>query len=103
MLPGGRNTVVLPVVFDDIDFCFRVYEPWAAYRQPKTANILFAVEATRRWAADGITVNALNRARSPLTCSATPHHSQRQLNLSGASAGGTAAASAACSATLFGP
>jgi NAD(P)-dependent dehydrogenase (short-subunit alcohol dehydrogenase family) len=60
MLPGGRNTVVSPVVFDDIDFCFRVYEPWAGYGQPKTANILFAVEATRRWAADGITVNALN-------------------------------------------
>ena len=49
-----------PVVFDDIDFRFRIYEPWAAYGQSKTANILFAVEATRRWAADGITVNALN-------------------------------------------
>jgi NAD(P)-dependent dehydrogenase (short-subunit alcohol dehydrogenase family) len=49
-----------PIVFDDIDFRFRVYEPWAAYGQSKTANILFAVEATRRWAADGITANALN-------------------------------------------
>ena len=49
-----------PVVFDDIDFRFRIYEPWAAYGQSKTANILFAVEATRRWKADGITVNALN-------------------------------------------
>jgi NAD(P)-dependent dehydrogenase (short-subunit alcohol dehydrogenase family) len=27
--------------------------------QSKTANVLFAVEATRRWANDGITVNAL--------------------------------------------
>ena len=31
----------------------------AAYGQSKTANVLFAVEATRRWAADGITANAL--------------------------------------------
>jgi NAD(P)-dependent dehydrogenase (short-subunit alcohol dehydrogenase family) len=48
-----------PVVFDDIHFLERAYEPWAAYGQSKTANVLFAVEATRRWAADGITVNAL--------------------------------------------
>jgi NAD(P)-dependent dehydrogenase (short-subunit alcohol dehydrogenase family) len=48
-----------PVVFDDIHFLRREYEPWAAYGQSKTANVLFAVEATRRWAADGITVNAL--------------------------------------------
>jgi NAD(P)-dependent dehydrogenase (short-subunit alcohol dehydrogenase family) len=27
--------------------------------QSKTANVLFAVEATRRWAADGITANAV--------------------------------------------
>ena len=33
--------------------------PWLAYGQSKTANILFAVEATKRWAGDGITVNAL--------------------------------------------
>jgi NAD(P)-dependent dehydrogenase (short-subunit alcohol dehydrogenase family) len=49
-----------PIVFDDINFRFRIYEPWAAYGQSKTANILFAVEATRRWADDGIIVNALN-------------------------------------------
>ncbi|QRP44848.1 SDR family NAD(P)-dependent oxidoreductase [Amycolatopsis sp. FDAARGOS 1241] len=47
------------VVFDDIHFERREYEPWSAYGQSKTANVLFAVEATRRWAADGITVNAL--------------------------------------------
>ncbi|HEY0616184.1 MAG TPA: oxidoreductase, partial [Kribbella sp.] len=29
----------------------------------KTANILFAVEAAKRWAADGIAVNALNPGR----------------------------------------
>jgi NAD(P)-dependent dehydrogenase (short-subunit alcohol dehydrogenase family) len=48
-----------PVVFEDINFLERPYEPWAAYGQSKTANVLFAVEATRRWAGDGITVNAL--------------------------------------------
>ncbi|GAB2979380.1 SDR family NAD(P)-dependent oxidoreductase [Saccharothrix stipae] len=48
-----------PVVFDDIHFADRPYDPWAAYGQSKTANVLFAVEATKRWAADGITANAL--------------------------------------------
>ncbi len=48
-----------PVVFSDIHFRQRAYEPWAAYGQSKTANVLFAVEATRRWAGDGITANAL--------------------------------------------
>lgn len=49
-----------PVVFDDIHFQEREYEPWSAYGQSKTANVLFAVEATSRWADDGITVNALH-------------------------------------------
>jgi NAD(P)-dependent dehydrogenase (short-subunit alcohol dehydrogenase family) len=48
-----------PVVFDDIHFRERPYESWAAYGQSKTANVLFAVEATRRWADDGVTVNSL--------------------------------------------
>jgi NAD(P)-dependent dehydrogenase (short-subunit alcohol dehydrogenase family) len=48
-----------PVVFDDIDYAFRDYDPFGAYGQSKTANVLFAVEATRRWAADGIVANAL--------------------------------------------
>ncbi len=47
------------VGFDDIHFLERPYEPWSAYGQSKTANVLFAVEATRRWADDGIAVNAL--------------------------------------------
>jgi len=47
------------VVFDDLFFQRRPYDPGAAYGQSKTANVLFAVEATRRWAADGITANAL--------------------------------------------
>jgi NAD(P)-dependent dehydrogenase (short-subunit alcohol dehydrogenase family) len=48
-----------PVVFEDIHFERRAYDPWLAYGQSKTANVLFAVEATRRWANDGITTNAL--------------------------------------------
>ncbi|MFD7153193.1 SDR family NAD(P)-dependent oxidoreductase [Kribbella sp. NPDC059898] len=47
------------VHLDDLHFEHRPYEPWAAYGQSKTANILFAVEGAKRWAADGIVVNAL--------------------------------------------
>ena len=48
-----------PVVFDDLHFERREYEPWAAYGQAKSANVLLAVEATRRWYDDGIVANAL--------------------------------------------
>jgi NAD(P)-dependent dehydrogenase (short-subunit alcohol dehydrogenase family) len=48
-----------PVVFDDINFDFRAYDPWLGYGQSKTANVLFAVGATARWADDGIHANAL--------------------------------------------
>ncbi|MDX3853342.1 SDR family NAD(P)-dependent oxidoreductase [Streptomyces sp. AK02-01A] len=47
------------VVFDDIHYVNRAYDAWSAYGQSKTANVLFAVEASTRWAADGITANAL--------------------------------------------
>ncbi|MFB8776297.1 SDR family NAD(P)-dependent oxidoreductase [Streptomyces broussonetiae] len=47
-----------PIVWDDVNFAFRPYDPWLAYGQSKTANVLFAVEATRRWTGDNITVNA---------------------------------------------
>jgi NAD(P)-dependent dehydrogenase (short-subunit alcohol dehydrogenase family) len=50
---------ISPVIFDDLNFDFRPYDPWLAYGQSKTANVLFAVEATHRWKADGITANAL--------------------------------------------
>ncbi|SMC89195.1 SDR family NAD(P)-dependent oxidoreductase [Kibdelosporangium aridum] len=49
-----------PIVFDDIHFQWREYTPWLGYGQSKTANILFAVEATRRWADAGIFANALH-------------------------------------------
>jgi NAD(P)-dependent dehydrogenase (short-subunit alcohol dehydrogenase family) len=51
------------VLFDDVNFTRTPYDPWAAYSQSKTANVLFAVEAAKRWAAEGIVVNALNPGR----------------------------------------
>jgi NAD(P)-dependent dehydrogenase (short-subunit alcohol dehydrogenase family) len=51
------------VLFDDINFEHHPYDPWKAYSQSKTANVLFAVEAAKRWATDGITVNALAPGR----------------------------------------
>jgi NAD(P)-dependent dehydrogenase (short-subunit alcohol dehydrogenase family) len=65
---GGARVVCLssnahlysPVVFGDLDFRFRAYDPMAAYAQAKTACIMLAVEATRRWSQDRIVANALN-------------------------------------------
>jgi NAD(P)-dependent dehydrogenase (short-subunit alcohol dehydrogenase family) len=57
---SSRGHLRSPVVFADINFSSRPYDPWLAYGQSKTANILFAVEVTRRWAGDGITANAVH-------------------------------------------
>ncbi|MDR6972766.1 SDR family NAD(P)-dependent oxidoreductase [Leifsonia shinshuensis] len=56
---SSSGHLISPVVFDDIDFRFRPYDPLLAYGQSKTASVLFAVGAAERWAADGITVNAV--------------------------------------------
>jgi NAD(P)-dependent dehydrogenase (short-subunit alcohol dehydrogenase family) len=48
------------VDFDDPHFEHRPYDPWTAYGQSKTANILFGVELFNRFAADGMTANALH-------------------------------------------
>ncbi|WP_329284556.1 SDR family NAD(P)-dependent oxidoreductase [Streptomyces sp. NBC_01455] len=48
-----------PFDFGDPHFERRPYDPWTAYGQSKSAEVLFAVGA-RRWTGDGITVNALN-------------------------------------------
>ena len=53
------------VEFSDIDFENRDYDPWLAYGQSKTANILHAVEITRRWGHEGILANALNPGAIP--------------------------------------
>ncbi|MFD3521952.1 SDR family NAD(P)-dependent oxidoreductase [Streptomyces sp. NPDC058653] len=46
--------------FDDIDFREGVFDTRLAYGQSKTAVVLFTIEANRRWAADGITANAVH-------------------------------------------
>ena len=45
--------------FDDMFFRRDSYDAGLAYGQSKTANVLFAVEAARRWAAHGITAAAV--------------------------------------------
>jgi len=57
---SSSGHLLSPVIFDDINFDFRFYDPWAAYGQSKSAVILFGVAASKRWAHAGITVNALN-------------------------------------------
>jgi NAD(P)-dependent dehydrogenase (short-subunit alcohol dehydrogenase family) len=57
---SSRGHLRSPVIFDDINFTSRPYDPWLAYGQSKTANVLFAVEATHRWRGDDITVNAVH-------------------------------------------
>lgn len=49
-----------PIVFDDVMFERREYDPWAAYGQSKTANALFAVGVTQRWADEGVLANAVH-------------------------------------------
>jgi NAD(P)-dependent dehydrogenase (short-subunit alcohol dehydrogenase family) len=48
------------VDFDDLNFRRRPYDPWLAYGQSKTANVLFAVGLTERLAGDGIVANAVH-------------------------------------------
>lgn len=43
-----------PVDFDDPNFIHRTYEPWLAYGQSKTANILHAAELDRRGSEWGV-------------------------------------------------
>lgn len=64
---GGRLVVVSSgahrdagIDVDDPQFQRRPYDRWVAYAQSKTADILFAAEAARRWADDGIVANSLN-------------------------------------------
>jgi NAD(P)-dependent dehydrogenase (short-subunit alcohol dehydrogenase family) len=57
---SSSANMMAPVFFDDPHFNFIPYNPWLAYGQSKTANVLMAVEATRRLANAGIFANALN-------------------------------------------
>jgi NAD(P)-dependent dehydrogenase (short-subunit alcohol dehydrogenase family) len=65
---GAARIVVLssaahkghPVRFDDLQWTSRPRNDLAAYGESKTANILFAMEASRRWrSVAGITANAV--------------------------------------------
>jgi NAD(P)-dependent dehydrogenase (short-subunit alcohol dehydrogenase family) len=57
---SSRGHLRSPVVFEDLSFERREYTPFDAYGQSKTANVLFAVGATERWADEGITANAVH-------------------------------------------
>jgi NAD(P)-dependent dehydrogenase (short-subunit alcohol dehydrogenase family) len=63
---GARIVVVssaahhgAPVRLDDLQWHAREHVDLLAYAESKTANILFAQEATRRWSVDGIFANAV--------------------------------------------
>ena len=47
------------VDFADVNFKTREYDPWVSYGQSKTANVLFSVGLTQRYAKDGIYSNAV--------------------------------------------
>lgn len=66
------------VDFDDIDYRRRPFDTRLAYGQSKTANVLFAVEANRRWAGDGITANAVHPGA--VLSNLTRHMSQDELD-----------------------
>ena len=64
--PGARIVVVSsaahkgnPVHLDDLQWNARGHSWGAAYGESKSANILFAQEATRRWSQEGIVANAV--------------------------------------------
>jgi NAD(P)-dependent dehydrogenase (short-subunit alcohol dehydrogenase family) len=55
---GGH--VISAVVFDDIHYERRDYEPWSSYGQSKTANVLFAAELDRRERAAGVRAHSVH-------------------------------------------
>ncbi|WP_446040912.1 SDR family NAD(P)-dependent oxidoreductase [Streptomyces sp. SID1121] len=75
---SSRGHVRAGVDFDDIHFRTRPYDPVIAYAQSKSAVVLFAVEANRRWAGDGITVNAVHPG--PILSNLTRHMSKEDLD-----------------------
>jgi NAD(P)-dependent dehydrogenase (short-subunit alcohol dehydrogenase family) len=51
---SSRGHHIAPVDFDDPNFRSRPYDPWLAYGQSKTANILFTVGLEQRFGGEGI-------------------------------------------------
>ncbi|TWD17622.1 NAD(P)-dependent dehydrogenase (short-subunit alcohol dehydrogenase family) [Streptomyces sp. T12] len=58
MVSSGAHRKI-PFDFEDPNFQRRSYDPWSAYGQSKTADILFA-RGARRWTDDGIAANSMN-------------------------------------------
>jgi NAD(P)-dependent dehydrogenase (short-subunit alcohol dehydrogenase family) len=57
---SSRGHRFASVDFDDPSFEHRAYDPWVAYGQSKTANVLFALGVDKRGEADGIRAFALH-------------------------------------------
>ena len=76
----------------DINFTSRPYGRGLVYGQSKTSNVLFAVDAARRWVSDGLTANAvqpgpvaattLNRHQGPDALAAVQASAAARLRLS---------------------
>jgi len=60
VMVSSSGHLISPVLYDDVNFDFIGYDPWLSYGQSKTACILFAVAASKRWRQDRIIVNSLN-------------------------------------------
>jgi NAD(P)-dependent dehydrogenase (short-subunit alcohol dehydrogenase family) len=60
VLASSNAHLLGPVDIDALSDRDRPYNPWVSYAESKTALILFAQEAQRRWAGDGITTTAYN-------------------------------------------
>jgi NAD(P)-dependent dehydrogenase (short-subunit alcohol dehydrogenase family) len=56
---GSSGHLFCPALFDDPFFDSTPYDPLLAYGRSRTATALSAVGATRAWAGDGITCNAV--------------------------------------------
>jgi NAD(P)-dependent dehydrogenase (short-subunit alcohol dehydrogenase family) len=57
---SSRGHHISPVVFEDINFENREYDPFLAYGQSKTANVLFTVSLDERGKADNIRAFAVH-------------------------------------------
>lgn len=57
---SSRGHHLAPVDFHDPNFSTRAYDPWLAYGNSKTANVLFAVGLEQRFGSKGIHAYALH-------------------------------------------
>lgn len=62
---SSSGHLLSPLVFDDIDYRFRPYDPLGAYGQSKTADVLLSVGIAGRWREDQITSNAVHPGAVP--------------------------------------